>query len=171
MRKEYLDIVDEKGSIVGKDTRESLHKSPKKIHRVVHVLLVNSKGQILIQQRSFKQKLGAGGWEISAGGHVDCGEKTDHAAQRELYEELGIKCDLKLIDKDLFRFDNESELAYLYVGRCDGPLKIDKKEIERVVFVNMEDLSRYFKKNKGKCLLEYWLPTIIRNKKIIFEKF
>ena len=89
MKKEYLDIVDKKGKIIGKEKRENLHLSPEKIHMAVNVLIVNSKRQTLVQLRSKRKRFGGGLWEISAGGHITSGESTDEAAKREWLEAAG----------------------------------------------------------------------------------
>jgi isopentenyl-diphosphate delta-isomerase type 1 len=158
---EYLDIVDEKGNVIGKDTRSNLHKCPNKVHRTTNILILNSKGQILIQQRSFKKEFGPGIWEISAGGHVTSGDTPDKTAQKELFEELGIKVPLEFIAKKVFKFERESELAHLYIGHSDGPFKIDHNEIERVRFIDFDKVEEFLKKdNNMESMLGLWLPTI-----------
>ena len=166
---QYLDVVDESGNVIGKDTRRNLHNNPNAIHPTVHVLIINSKKEVLVHLRSFKKKYGPGTWEISAGGHVDSGEDSLSAAYRELLEELGIKVGLKFIDKKVFRFDNESELAHLYFGKSDGPFKINKAEIEEIRFVKYKDLKDFLRQNREKSMFEYWLPAIEKHKDIIFN--
>jgi len=41
-------------------------------------------------------------WDFSAGGHVDVNEKSDDAAKREVYEELGTSGQLILVFKKHF---------------------------------------------------------------------
>jgi isopentenyl-diphosphate delta-isomerase len=166
---QYLDVVDESGRVIGKDTRENLHKNPKAIHPTVNMLIVNSKNEFLVHLRSFRKKENPGLWEISSAGHIDSGEKPFRAACRELLEELGIKVGLKFIDKKVFRFDNESELAHLYFGKSDGPFKINKAEIEEIRFVKYKDLKDFLRQNREKSMLEYWLPAIEKHKDIIFN--
>jgi len=59
-------------------------------HLVVHVCYFNSDKKMLIQQRS-KHKSWGLLWDISVGGAVQFNETSQMAAQRESFEELGIK--------------------------------------------------------------------------------
>jgi len=165
---EFLDIVDKNGKIIGCEKRSILHEDPMKIHMTTNILIVNSKHEVLVQKRSRKKRYGGGIWEISAGGHVDHGETPDECAKRELEEELGIQTKLHFIDKNVFRFDNESELAHLYFGRSEGPFSFDKDEIESVTFVEYSKLKDFLSTNRIESMLELWLPKIESYKTIIF---
>lgn len=58
---------------------------------VIHVCIFNSKGQLLIQKRQSFKKSWSGLWDVTVGGGVQEGESSADAAERELYEELGIR--------------------------------------------------------------------------------
>lgn len=58
---------------------------------VIHVCIFNSKGQLLIQKRQSFKKSWSGLWDVTVGGGVQAGESSADAAERELYEELGIR--------------------------------------------------------------------------------
>jgi mutator protein MutT len=159
-KKEILDVVDENGKKLGEEDRETLHNKSKKIHPVAHILVVNTAGKMLIQQRSFTKRFGPGLWEISAGGHIDAKEKPEEAARRELKEELGIVAPVQLLSKEVFRYPEEGEYSYLYLVRSDGPFLPDRREIEKVRFVTFEEAKKLLKRNKEPSVLELWLPTI-----------
>lgn len=53
----------------------------------INILLVNEKGEVLLQKRP-EDKDNPGRWDKSVGGHVDAGESHDGAAVREAGEEL-----------------------------------------------------------------------------------
>jgi 8-oxo-dGTP pyrophosphatase MutT (NUDIX family) len=53
----------------------------------VNLLLVNARGELLLQRRPADKENG-GRWDKSVGGHVDAGEDFDTAALREAGEEL-----------------------------------------------------------------------------------
>lgn len=59
-------------------------------HRVVHLWLINSKNEILIQQRSAFKDSGANLWYVSVGGHIEAGESIESTLIRETKEELGL---------------------------------------------------------------------------------
>lgn len=61
---------------------------------VVHVCIFNSQGEMLIQQRQPFKEGWANMWDITVGGSAVSGETSQEAAQRELFEELGVDMDL-----------------------------------------------------------------------------
>ncbi|WP_255535828.1 (deoxy)nucleoside triphosphate pyrophosphohydrolase [Novosphingobium sp. KA1] len=63
---------------------------------MVAVALVRADGSVLMQQRPFANTHG-GLWEFP-GGKVDPGESPEHAAVRELQEELGLTLDADLLE-------------------------------------------------------------------------
>jgi len=149
---ELLDIVDETGKITGKATRAEFHSNPKLIHAVVHCWIYNGKGEILWQQRSLKKKHGPGMWDVSAGGHVPSGMTPTDAMKKEISEELGLT-DIEPVfaDKYLKKFAQQNELVYLYYAYCDKPVaefKLNKDEVERVIWVRPEEAMRRHKRGE-----------------------
>ena len=93
-QKEIYDVVDMQDKVIGKATRLEIHQK-KLVHRSIHILVFNSKNQIFLQKRSKLKDENPGYWDTSSAGHVDTGETYDECAERELWEELGIKESLK----------------------------------------------------------------------------
>src|SRR3990172_7021722 len=87
---ETLEVVDKDGNVLGLAKRSEIHGNPSLVHRVVHVLVFNSKGDLLLQKRSMNKDVAPGTWDTSVGGHVNPGEDIPEAARREMKEELGI---------------------------------------------------------------------------------
>ncbi|MFK8081350.1 MAG: NUDIX domain-containing protein [Granulosicoccus sp.] len=87
---EWLDIVDDRDRVIGRDTRTLVHAGGH-FHRSSHIVLFNKRGEVFVQLRSMSKDSGAGLWDTSAAGHVDSGESYLACAVRELHEELGIK--------------------------------------------------------------------------------
>lgn len=63
-------------------------------HMVVHVLIFNSKGQMLIQQRQTFKDGWPNRWDLSVGGSAVAGDCSHTAAEREAREELGLNLSL-----------------------------------------------------------------------------
>ena len=59
-------------------------------HLVVHVCLFNEQGQMLIQQRQPFKEGWPNMWDLSVGGSATTGDTSQTAAERELFEELGL---------------------------------------------------------------------------------
>src|SRR5882672_1749826 len=89
MPEEIFDVVNERDEVIGHETRSEVHRRGL-LHRAAHVLVFNSRGQVLLQKRSMKKDRQPGVWDSSASGHVDRGEDYDHCAVRELDEEIGL---------------------------------------------------------------------------------
>jgi isopentenyldiphosphate isomerase len=95
---EQLEIVNEKGEVIGLAPRAEVHSNPSLMHRVVHVLLFDPRGRLLLQKRSLAKDVAPGMWDTSVGGHVGTGEELSLAAARETEEELGISaCDMEYL--------------------------------------------------------------------------
>jgi len=98
MADHFIDIVNEKDEVVGKELKSRKEKMGF-ISRVVAIIVKNSEGKIIICKRSLKKENDPGKFDLSACGNVDAGENYEEAAERELMEETGIKAPLILLDK------------------------------------------------------------------------
>ena len=129
MGKEYFDIVDDSGEIIGKATREECHGDKSLAHRTVHVLVFNSKGELFLQKRAMNKDIQPGKWDTSVGGHLDLGENYDQAVRREMKEELGISAPVKRMYDYIWCSDVETEHVRTYICTYDGKIKVDRGEI------------------------------------------
>jgi len=128
---ELLDVVDENDNIIAIKTRGEIHAECL-MHRAVHILVFNSAGELLLQNRSLSKDEQPGKWDSSAAGHVDSGESYDDCARREIEEELGIRVEQPL--EPLFKLQASALTGYEHcmVYRCehDGPLVLHPEEID-----------------------------------------
>jgi 8-oxo-dGTP pyrophosphatase MutT (NUDIX family) len=83
---EPVSVFDEEGHAVGALPREEAKRSRLAVG-AVNVLLVNARGEVLLQRRP-EDKENGGRWDKTVGGHVGAGESFDQAAVREAGEEL-----------------------------------------------------------------------------------
>ena len=140
---EKLEVVDEDGNVIGLAARAELHRDPSLIHRVVHVLLFNRSGELLLQKRSMKKDTAPGKWDTSVGGHISPGEDDLAAALREMEEELGIAgCELRYLYRYLYLNDHESELVSTFSCICEKRIAFNKEEIDQVAFWKIEDIRK-----------------------------
>jgi isopentenyl-diphosphate delta-isomerase type 1 len=145
---EKLEIVDAKGNVIGLAERSALHRNPGLIHRVVHVLVFNNNGELLLQKRSPKKDVAPGKWDTSVGGHINPGEDVLAAAKREMEEELGIKdCDLRYLYRYLFSNHRESELVETFSCVYEGKITFNKEEIDEVAFRDIPSIKKGLGKN------------------------
>jgi isopentenyl-diphosphate delta-isomerase type 1 len=157
MIKEYFDALNENGEKVGKPlTYEEIHQAGL-LHRAVHVWLVNTEGQILLQKRSENMTTYPGYWDISASGHVSSGQSSIEAAQIETKEELGIeppasafKLIFSLRERIILNEGKhiENEIRDVYLVRADDSnlsLKSDLFEITELKWVHPEEFKLWMK--------------------------
>ncbi|MBF0344711.1 MAG: NUDIX domain-containing protein [Nitrospirae bacterium] len=131
---ELLDIVNEDGDIIGAASRMEAHGNNRLLHRVVHVLVFDGTGGLILQKRSMAKDVAAGKWDTSVGGHVDYGETIEAALLREMQEELGIIPDRtpEFMYKYIHRNSYESELVHTYRYVHKGEVRFNTVEIDEV---------------------------------------
>jgi isopentenyldiphosphate isomerase len=140
---EVFDLVDESDRIIGKAPRDEVHGNPSLIHRVVHVLVWNGRQELYLQKRVETKVVQPGKWDTSVGGHVDLGESYEHAARREMEEELGIiGIPLEPLYRYLHRNDYESEMVTTFTVTWDGPVTPDPAEIAEGRFWSLDEIDR-----------------------------
>jgi isopentenyldiphosphate isomerase len=129
---EIFDVVNERDEVIGQKPRDEVHRLGL-MHRAVHVLVFNSRGEVFLQKRSMKKDRQPGLWDSSASGHVDSGEDYDACAVRELGEEIGLQ--LNAAPQRLFKLgaSPETDQEHVWVYRCaaEGPFMLNEDEIER----------------------------------------
>jgi 8-oxo-dGTP pyrophosphatase MutT (NUDIX family) len=81
-----VNVYDEAGRVTGVRPRAEATRSSLAVG-AVNVLLVNGRGEVLLQRRPDDKENG-GRWDKTVGGHVDAGESFDETAVREAGEEL-----------------------------------------------------------------------------------
>lgn len=139
---EYMDIVDEFDEVVGCETRAKIH-ARYEIHRGVHVFVVNSAGELLLQKRSEISATYPGYWDASVGGQVASGETYLAAALRELREELGCHAEtLQLVGKYDSYSSRQREKRALFVYPSEGPFLPAPAEIEAIKFAAITDVVK-----------------------------
>ena len=140
-KKEIFDRVDEYDNVIGSAEREEFHGNPGMIHRVAHVLVFDSSGELFLQKRALNKDVQPGKWDTSVGGHVDSGESYEKAAYREMKEELGIEgVPLEFLYRYLHSNDYETEYVSTYRCFWNGAIDVNKNEIDEGCFWSLEKI-------------------------------
>ena len=128
---ELFDVVDECDQVLHTAPRHEVH-ARKLLHRAVHVIVLDGEGSIFLQQRSLLKDSAPGTWSASCSGHVDAGEDYDHAAMRELQEEIGIIPSTPPERWLRFRACEETAWEFLWIYRLvhQGPFVLNPAEIK-----------------------------------------
>ena len=112
---EFLPIVNERGNIVGRAMYVELHKGNKMLHPVVHLHVLNGKGETT---RLY--------WW-----HVAFGDTPEKTLRRKMAETLGLSDMVPKLKRQYIRESKtEKELVYVFTVVCeeDLPISPDGKE-------------------------------------------
>ena len=119
--KELFPILNEAGEVIGKASRGECHNGSRLLHPVVHLHLMNSRGELYLQRRPLWKEIQPGKWDTAVGGHVDYGETIEEALRREVREEIGLeKFTPEKMCHYLYDSDREREMVYVYRAVYDG---------------------------------------------------
>lgn len=141
MKFEAVDVVDKNDEVI--KTVERLSATNSDILRVVGVFILNNENKILLQLRSEKSFRYPSHWDCSGGGHVDSGEDYLVCAQRELYEETGIKTNLEFLGKHYIELsDGRKHFISFYKGKYDGEFNIDLNEVKKINFFTIDEIKQ-----------------------------
>ncbi|MCL2376518.1 MAG: NUDIX domain-containing protein [Defluviitaleaceae bacterium] len=152
---EYFDVYNKYGEKTGEIVeRREAHKDGI-FHRVVHLWILNSKNEILIQQRSPDKDAGANLWYVSVGGHIESGENIESTLIRETKEELGL--DIlplissveylytfkdALIENNGTFFDNEFFDVFALKADFDiDQITMQKEEVQAVKYISFDEFK------------------------------
>lgn len=143
---EHVILVDKYDNEIGSSRKMEAHRSGN-LHRAYSIVLFNSKGELLLQQRADTKYHSGGLWTNSCCSHPKPGEVTRESAIRRLQEEMGINCDLRYIFKFIYNTDLnnqliEHELDHVFFGEYDGIPTINPAEAKGWKYMSMNDLVR-----------------------------
>jgi isopentenyldiphosphate isomerase len=139
---EIFPLVDEKGLVIGKASREICHNGSKPLHPVVHLHVFDAMGRLFLQKRSMLKDIQPGKWDTSVGGHVIYGETIEEALRRESREELGLETfQAVFVDSYVFESEIERELVHIYQTVFSGTLHPDEEELDGGAFFSFSDID------------------------------
>lgn len=139
---EMFDLYD-KNRIKTGETLERTGIVPKDRFRVVvHIIIFNSKGEMLIQQRTSTKRVHPNMWDFSVGGCVIAGETSSEGAERELFEEVGLKHDFS---KSIPNFTINFETGFddFYVIHCENRAEdfiLQETEVKQVKWASKDEV-------------------------------
>jgi isopentenyl-diphosphate delta-isomerase len=143
------------------------------LHRAISVFIFNSKGEMLLQQRSFKKYHSGGLWTNACCSHPRPNETVEAAAYRRVKEELGFETTLVKAFEFTYQasFDNglsEYEFDHVFTGVFNGEVKINEQEVNDVTYKSLDEIELSLQLNPSKFTvwfhiafpkLKEWLQT------------
>ena len=172
---EYVVLVSDHNKILGTAPKLETHNSNTPLHRGFSLFLFNKTGELLLQQRSARKKTWPLVWSNSCCGHPELDESSIDAAKRRLEFELGItEAKISEIIPD-FRYKVElngvieNEICPILVGFSNQELRINKDEVNDVIWIAWNKFTEDIKNNPGGyspwCALE--VKKLKNNKKFL----
>ena len=166
MRDEIVPVVDEKDNIIGYKKKSEMTK--KDSYRIASLWLENSKGQVLIAQRSFSMEHNPGKWSHSVAGGVAKDETYETTILREAFEEIGLR-DINVEFSEKLRVKTHDNYIFCQtfrakIDRTLSEFVIDKNEVAGLKWVDKNDLKKEIQNNS-----EQFTPSFLEAVKIFIK--
>jgi|SRR3989344_4823 len=133
------------------------------IHRSAHLLLFNSKGDVLICKRSSNKRWYPSLYTYSVSGTV-ANESYKKCIKKEMKEELGISIPVKLLFIYPYFDKVDKSFHALFSGVTDEKIIPDKMEISKLKWLKLNELKKDIKLNTKK-----YVPHVIFGLKKYFS--
>lgn len=126
------------------------------LHRVIHVMVEDEAGNVLLQFRGPKVGTNPNTWDFAAAGYVDPDESYEQAAKRELTEELGIER-IELDDEGVIREQeiingnavNRFAGIFKVIIPPDTVFKLQEDEVAKVKWFTPAEIKELIKSNSN----------------------
>ena len=166
MTEENVILVNQNDEQIGLMPKLEAHQKAV-LHRAFSVFILNSKNEIMLQQRAHQKYHSPLLWTNTCCSHQREGELNTEAGSRRLFEEMGFKAELKELFHFIYKapFDNgltEHELDHVMIGYYNGNPVINLEEVEDWKWMKIEDIKEDIEKQPE--IYTVWF-------KIIFDEF
>lgn len=133
-------IVDKNNNQIDLRPRGDIYNK-KLIHRSSHLILFNSKNEILLQKRADDKKLYPGLYTFSVSGGVE-NETFEECIHRETMEEIGLSCPKEFLFT--FKSFNETDNAFrsVFLAISDEVITPDEREMSETIRIDANELKR-----------------------------
>jgi isopentenyl-diphosphate delta-isomerase len=171
MPQEEVILVDESDTPLGTMEKMEAHRQAL-LHRAFSVFIFNSKGEMLLQQRSPEKYHSAGLWTNACCSHPRPGENTGDAAARRLREELGFTTPLEKLFDFTYKsqFDNgltEFEFDHVFIGTYDQAIYPDKNEVSDYGYRSIDEIRAALQSDPHTFTTWFHLAFPLVNEKMI----
>lgn len=139
-------LVDRYDRPTGRMEKLEVHKKGL-LHRAVTVYVFNSRRELLLQQRANGKYHCGGLWSNTTCGHPFPQESTQHAAERRLREEMGMRLTLHPVFELSYNLPMgngliEHEYGHVYFAFSDELPKPDPQEAEGWRYAALGDIQQ-----------------------------
>lgn len=169
---EHVVLVSPDDEVLGQMEKMKAHEAGL-LHRAFSVFLFNKNGDMLLQKRACEKYHSPGKWTNAVCSHPRIDETYLQAAERRLWEELGIKTKLTSKFNFIYKADVgnqlwEHELDHVFIGEFEGDFHLNKGEVEEIRYLSKENLEREMKENPEH--FTEWFKIILKEYQAHLEK-
>lgn len=160
---EYVDLYDSNRLKLNKTIERKSTPSAGQYVVVVHGILINKAGEILIQRRVATKKNWPNLWDLSCSGAISAGESSQEGLEREIAEELGVKIELTDTPPTLTT-SYEHGFSDYYVLPFDAPIEqfvVEPKEVSNLQWITPDKLFDLLKTNQFVPYNETFLKALL----------
>jgi isopentenyl-diphosphate delta-isomerase len=166
---EHVILVDEHDHEIGTMEKMEAHQKGL-LHRAFSLLIFNSKGEMLLQQRAISKYHSGGLSTNTCCSHPLPGETIEQAGKRKLQQEMGFSCDLSYSHKFIYKvqLDNdliEHEWDYVLIGYYDGIPAINEHEAQAWKFESIDSIQKDAKQNPDQYTC--WFKLILNHPELL----
>ncbi|MGB4866126.1 MAG: isopentenyl-diphosphate Delta-isomerase [Hyphomicrobium sp.] len=141
---EQVILVDDADHQTGTAEKLDAHRAGA-LHRAFSIVVWNSDGRMLLQQRALSKYHSAGLWTNTCCGHPRPNEDVAEAAARRLAEEMGLRCPLTPLGTIRYRaeFSNgltEHEIVHVYRGLHNGAVTPNPDEANAYAWRTLDEV-------------------------------
>jgi len=143
---EHIILLNDRGQRVGQAEKLWVHQQGL-LHEAFSIMIMNTKGEMLLQKRAADKYHSAGLWTNACCSHPRYGERLEDAVQRRMQEELGFVCKVRKIDEFVYMFKDpvsgliEHEWDHIFKGTYDGAVNFNPKEIAQVRWATISQIA------------------------------
>jgi|ERR1041384_1817785 isopentenyl-diphosphate Delta-isomerase len=163
---ERVVLVNEQDDVIGTEDKTKAHIRGV-LHRAFSVFVLNTTGQLLLQQRAITKYHSRGLWSNTCCGHPRPGETIEGASRRRLREEMGFDSDLNELFHFVYRTELEDgliehEYDHVLLGSFEGTPKPNPNEVAEWKWADLTTLRTDLKAHPEEYT--YWF-------RISFDRF
>ncbi|MDP2091029.1 MAG: isopentenyl-diphosphate Delta-isomerase [Candidatus Gracilibacteria bacterium] len=162
---ENIIVVDQFDNQISEGEKMDVHRKAL-LHRAFSILVFNSKGELMLQQRDLGKYHSGGKWTNTCCSHPRVGETLENAIHRRLVEEMGFDTNLTKKTEFIYKVELDNELTeheylHIYTGIYNEVPNLNSEEAMDWKWISIDDLKSDIQKNPDNYTK--WFYIIVRD--------
>lgn len=144
MERNKVVLVDQNDQTLGEMEKIEAHVKGA-LHRAFSIFIFNSRGEMLIHQRSLEKYHSPGLWTNACCSHPQLNDNLKESALERLYFEMGIVTEIHEVFSFIYHAPMENgliehELDHVFIGYYDEEPEINEREVQNFHWISPEQL-------------------------------